>query len=67
MNSLHSEDDVRSSQGHGSSSPEFEGRTVVTTRQARQGVTGHNVRYMLIFGLAAIVAVFAAIWLAYFA
>jgi hypothetical protein len=26
--------------------------TVLTTDQARQGVTGHNVRYVLGFGLA---------------
>jgi hypothetical protein len=26
--------------------------TVLPTDQARQGVTGHNVRYVLVFGLA---------------
>jgi hypothetical protein len=31
--------------------------------QARQGVTGHNVRYVLWFGLAAIIVAFAAIYL----
>ena len=39
---------------------------VVPTRRARQGVTGHNVRYVLGFGLAAIIFVFAAIYLFYF-
>jgi hypothetical protein len=28
---------------------------------ARQGVTGHNVRYVLVFGLVAIIVAFAAI------
>jgi hypothetical protein len=41
-------------------------RPVVRGRQARQGVTGHNVRYVLGFGLAMIVAVFAIIWYIYF-
>ncbi|HEX4554151.1 MAG TPA: hypothetical protein VH249_09215 [Xanthobacteraceae bacterium] len=34
------------------------GRPVVTTKEARQGVTGHNVRYVLIFGLIAVVVGF---------
>ena len=36
------------------------------TQQARQGVTGHNVRYVLGFGIAAIVILFVIIWLLYF-
>jgi hypothetical protein len=44
-----------------------EQRTVVTTRQARQGVTGHNVRYVLGVSLAAIIIAFAAIYFVYFA
>ena len=40
---------------------------LVPTQQARQGVTGHNVRYVLGFGIAAIVILFVIIWLAYFA
>jgi hypothetical protein len=44
--------------GHESAAPE-----VVNTTQARQGVTGHNVRYVLAFGIAGVVIVFA---LAYF-
>ena len=35
------------------------GRPVLTTKEARQGVTGHNVRYVLIFGLIAVVVGFA--------
>jgi hypothetical protein len=42
-------------------------RPVVPTTQARQGVTGHNVRYVLGVGIAAVVVAFAAIWLYYFA
>ena len=34
-------------------------RTVLQTDQARQGVTGHNVRYVLGFGLLGAVVVFA--------
>jgi hypothetical protein len=35
------------------------GRPVLTTNEARQGVTGQNVRYVLIFGLIAVVVGFA--------
>lgn len=44
-----------------------EGRPVVLAQQARQGVTGHNVRLVLGFSISAVVVVFAVIWLAYFA
>ncbi len=44
-----------------------EPRTVVPTSEARQGVTGHNVRYVLTVGVAAIVVIFAGLWLYYFA
>jgi hypothetical protein len=40
---------------------------VLPAQQARQGVTGHNARYVLGFGLAAIVIAFVIIWLVYFA
>lgn len=39
------------------------GAPEVNTTRARQGVTGHNVRYVLTFGLIGVVIVFA---LAYF-
>lgn len=39
---------------------------VRTTTQAREGVTGHGVRYVLMIGTAAVVVLFAAIWLYYF-
>jgi hypothetical protein len=40
---------------------------VLSTENARQGATGHNVRYMLGFGLGAIVLAFVVIYLFYFA
>jgi hypothetical protein len=39
---------------------------VIEKDRARQGVTGHHVRYVLGFGLVAIVVVFAVIYFAYF-
>jgi hypothetical protein len=44
-----------------------ETRTVVPTNRARQGVTGHNARYVLGVGLVAIVVAFAIIYAVYFA
>jgi hypothetical protein len=38
-----------------------EAPVVLDKVEARQGVTGHNVRYVLGFGLAAVVIAFAAI------
>jgi len=43
-----------------------ESRTVVPTEQARQGVTGHNVRYVLGIGIAAAVVAFAVLYALYF-
>ena len=42
-------------------------RTVVTTQQARQGVTGHNVRYVLGIGIAAVIVAFVVLYAIYFA
>jgi hypothetical protein len=42
-------------------------RTVVPAEQARQGVTGHNVRYVLGIGIAAAIVAFAALYIVYFA
>ena len=39
---------------------------VRTTTQARQSVTGHGVRYVLLISTAGVVVLFAAIWLYYF-
>jgi hypothetical protein len=46
---------------------EPEPRPVVSAREARQGVTGHNVRYVLGFSLVALIVAFVIIWLIYFA
>jgi hypothetical protein len=40
---------------------------VVANIPERQGVTGHNVRYVLFFGLAAVVIAFAAVLVSYLA
>jgi len=39
---------------------------VRTTTQAREGVTGHNVRYVLLVGTLSVIVIFAALWLFYF-
>jgi hypothetical protein len=39
--------------------PALEGRT---TNQVRQGVTGHKVRYVLYWGLAGLVVIYAVIY-----
>lgn len=39
---------------------------VVATPRARQGVTGHNARYVLAFGTVAIIVAFVIIYLIYF-
>ena len=39
---------------------------VRTTTQAREGVTGHGVRYVLVISTTAVVIIFAALWLFYF-
>ena len=36
---------------------------VVPTTRARQGVTGHNVRYVLVFGIAAVIVAFSVVYL----
>jgi hypothetical protein len=42
---------------------ETEGAEVVNTTRARQGVTGHNVRYVLTFGIVGVVILFALAYL----
>jgi hypothetical protein len=44
-----------------------EPRTVLATQHARQGVTGHNVRYVLGVGLAAVIVAFVVLYAIYFA
>jgi hypothetical protein len=36
-------------------------RTILDKVDARQGVTGHNVRYVLLFGLLGVIVAFTAI------
>jgi Flp pilus assembly protein TadB len=48
-----------------SASHDDEHRTVAPTQQARQGVTGHNVRYVLGFGLIGVIVVFAVVYAVY--
>jgi hypothetical protein len=50
-----------------SSSQGPEQRPVIPARQARQGVTGHNVRFVLGLSIAAVVIAFAIIYILYFA
>jgi hypothetical protein len=40
---------------------------VTTTNRARDGVTGHNVRYVLITSVIAVVVIFGGLWLYFFA
>ena len=39
---------------------------VRTTTQAREGVTGHGVRYVLTISTVAVIVIFSALWLFYF-
>jgi hypothetical protein len=39
---------------------------VVPTPRARQAVTGHNVRYVLGFGIAAVILAFVVVYITYF-
>jgi hypothetical protein len=48
-------------------SDDDEHRMVVPTQQARQGVTGHSVRYVLGVGLVAVIVAFAVVYAIYFA
>jgi hypothetical protein len=40
--------------------------TVKSTDEARQAVTGHNVRYVLIISIVAVVVLMTALYLGYF-
>ncbi|MBV9347127.1 MAG: hypothetical protein JOZ70_08355 [Pseudolabrys sp.] len=42
-------------------------RTVENATEARQGVTGHNVRWVLMAGTVAVIVGFAIVYLAFFA
>jgi hypothetical protein len=38
-----------------------------SANEAREGVVGHNVRYMLVFGLAGVIVAFAIVYGIFFA
>jgi hypothetical protein len=48
-------------------SPGEGGPVEKSATEARQGVTGHNVRYVLAISLGAAVLVLACLWLVFFA
>jgi hypothetical protein len=42
-------------------------RIVKSATNAREGVTGHNVRYVLIVSVVGVILAFVALWLYFFA
>jgi hypothetical protein len=48
------------------SSRKTDQRIVKSAIEAREGVTGHNVRYVLLVSLAGIIVAFGALWFYYF-
>lgn len=47
--------------------PEVQGNRIVESKtEARQGVTGHNVQYVLTAGTLGVIVLFAIIYLAFF-
>jgi acid phosphatase family membrane protein YuiD len=47
--------------------PERHGKQIVeTTTEARQGVTGHNVRYVLVWSIVGVIVAFAIIYFLFF-
>ncbi|MCK9917784.1 hypothetical protein MXD81_52465 [Microbacteriaceae bacterium K1510] len=47
--------------------PEVQGNRIVEGEtEARQGVTGHNVRYVLVAGTLGVIVLFAIVYLFYF-
>jgi hypothetical protein len=47
--------------------PEMRDGPDITANRARQGVTGHNVQYVLAFGLIGVIIAFAVIYAVFFA
>jgi hypothetical protein len=41
-------------------------RSIVTAVEAREGVIGHNVRYVLVVSIAGVVIAFGALWWYFF-
>jgi len=56
--------DVSKSGDHLETAPD-KASAVVANIPERQGVTGHNVRYVLFFGIAAVIIAFAVIFVSY--
>ena len=52
---------------HQVSDPDAKQSIVISEVRARQGVTGHNVRYVLGFGLAGAIIALMVLYLFYFA
>jgi len=46
---------------------EREQRIVKSATEAREGVTGHNVRYVLLVSLVGVVIAFGVLWVYFFA
>ncbi len=46
--------------------PDDERSVVKSTNEVRQGVTGHNARWVLGLGILGVVVVFAGLWLSWF-
>ena len=47
--------------------PEWHGEQVVaTTTEVRQGVTGHNVRYVLLWGTVGVIVAFVIVYFVFF-
>jgi len=59
-------DESRSRQRESDVNASAGGAPVKSTTEVRQGVTGHNVRYVLGFGVLAIVIAFAVVYGYYF-
>lgn len=45
---------------------ELDSATSEMANKVRQGVTGHNVRYVLLFGIAGVVLAFIFVYVAFF-
>lgn len=58
---------MESRRHHRVSDPDAKRPTVMSEVRARQGVTGHNVRYVLGFGLAGAIIALTVLHLFYFA
>jgi acid phosphatase family membrane protein YuiD len=47
--------------------PEWHGEQIVeTTTEARQGVTGHNVRYVLVWSTVGVIVAFVIVYFLFF-